>query len=451
MSIRPIPLIRTQGLHTADLARWHRSDITGWISCLAAGFASRPFKIRSGLIVVERGWWDIAIDPRRYRIAAPTALVRFLGWFLPRPDLVMVLEAPPEVLLARKSEIQRDELMRQTRAWRTVLPRRTKRIYLDAARPRTEVRAAAREAVFSLLTERASSQYGPGWARLPSSSSPRWVLPRGPRRSAVSGLAVYQPVTVRARLGWEAGRALATAGLFRALPRAAGPPEAVRELVAPHVPRGGTLSVMRANHPHRYVVMILGPTGEACSVAKVALDEVGDAALEVEAIGMDVHARYLPAPLRAPKMLDRAPGLLLLEAVRWSPRFRPWVLPPDVAFGLGRAFAASADGGDRGVAHGDFAPWNLLRDPDGWVVVDWEESRTDATPFYDVFHYLVQGATLLHRPSLRALESMTPGPSWVRDALRAYAEGADLPVSTWRRRLARLSDLEHARPGSFRR
>ena len=64
--------------------------------------------------------------------------------------------------------------------------------------------------------------------------------------------------------------------------------------------------------------------------------------------------------------------LLLLEAVEWSPRLRPWVLPSEVAFALGRAFAASADGGDRGMAHGDFAPWNLLRTSDGWVLVDWE-------------------------------------------------------------------------------
>ena len=418
----PLGSVASLGYHWLDFL------LGGWLRIV-------PFKIRSGLILVERGWWDIAVDPRRYRLAAPTALVRLLGWFLPTPDLVMVLEAPPDVLMARKSEIEPQELARQTRAWHSMLPSRTRRVYVDATRPEAEVQAAAREAVFSLLTERASRRFGVGWAGVPSSSSPRWLLPRGPRRSAFSALSVYQPVTVRARLGWKTGRALATVGFFRVLPRANGPPEAVRDVVAPHVPRGGTLSVMRTNHVRRYVVMILGPTGEPCAVAKVALDEAGEAALEAETIGIDAYARYLSPPLRTPRVVDRTPGLLLLEAVRWSPRLRPWILPSEVAFGLGRAFAASSDGGNRGVAHGDFAPWNLLRDAEGWVVIDWEKSGADAPPFYDVFHYLVQGATLLHRPSLSTLEGVAPGASWMRDALRAYAEGSGRPASTWRRYL----------------
>ena len=97
--------------------------------------------------------------------------------------------------------------------------------------------------------------------------------------------------------------------------------------------------------------------------------------------GLETYARFLSRPLRAPRVLERVPGLLLLEGVQWSARLRPWVLPIDVASGLGRAFAASTDGADLGVAHGDFAPWNLLKAPDGWVLVDWEDSCADAPPF----------------------------------------------------------------------
>ena len=46
--------------------------------------------------------------------------MRVLGWLLPQPDLVIVLEAPPDVLMARKSEIEPVELERQTRAWRSL-------------------------------------------------------------------------------------------------------------------------------------------------------------------------------------------------------------------------------------------------------------------------------------------------------------------------------------------
>jgi hypothetical protein len=87
------------------------------------------------------------------------------------------------------------------------------------------------------------------------------------------------------------------------------------------------------------------------------------------------------------------------------------------------------------LAHGDFAPWNLLEASNGWVLVDWEECRADAPPFFDVFHYLIQGAVLLRRPSERVFTGVVPGAPWVRSAIRAYAEGAGLLPSTWRRHL----------------
>jgi hypothetical protein len=407
---------------------WLDFFVGGWLRIVLT-------KTRSGLIVMERGWWDIAIDPRRYRIGAPTALVRLLGRFLPQPDLVIALEAPTDVLMARKSEIERVELERQTRAWRSLAVRHAKQVSLDAARPEAEVRTAAREEVFSLLTQRAFSRLGQGWVALPSSSSTRWLLPRGPRATARSGLSVYQPVTFVGRAGWEAGRILATTGLFRLLPRGGGPPEDVRELVAPYMPRRATLAVMRTNHANRYIASVIGPGGEVLSVAKVALDEAGETALGAEANGIETYGKLLSSPLRAPRILEHAPGVLLLEAVRWSARLRPWVLPRDVARGLGRAFAVSSNGGNSGLALGDVAPWNLLQAPDGWVLIDWEDSRVDAPPFYDLFHFLVQGAILLRRPTLRAFTERTPSASWMRDAIRGYAEEAGRPASTWRQHL----------------
>lgn len=411
----------------ASLAyHWADFFIGGWLRFV-------PFKARTGLIVLERGYWDIAVDPRRYRIAAPARLVTMLGRLLPRPDLFLVLEAAPDVVMARKAEIEPAELERQTRAWREVLPRRPERAYIDASLPPDEVRAVAREAVFSALARRATGRLGPGWAGLPTRSAPRWMLPRGPRRSALSAFSIYQPVTLRGRSGWEAGRALAATGLFRVWPRGAGPPEAVRTIVAPFMPPRSTLAVLRPNHPHRFVAMILGHDGRPHAVAKVALDDAGRLALEAEAGNLVSFGRLLQPPLRAPRILDVAPGLLLLEAVRWSARARPWVLPPDVAHGLGLAYSASSDG-DRevGMAHGDCAPWNLLRAPDGWVLVDWEGARADAPPFFDIAHYLVQGHSLLGRPTLRELLPDESERSWVRVAVRAYADGARRPASDWR-------------------
>jgi thymidylate kinase len=92
----------------------------------------RPFARGGGWVVWERPWWDIAIDPARYRLQGCSGLARALGRVLPAPDLVIVLEAPVEVLLARKREVSEAELARQTRELRQVVPRRVRTLFLDS-------------------------------------------------------------------------------------------------------------------------------------------------------------------------------------------------------------------------------------------------------------------------------------------------------------------------------
>ena len=50
--------------------------------------------------------------------------------------------------------------------------------------------------------------------------------------------------------------------------------------------------------------------------------------------------------------------------------------------------------------HGDFVPWNLLRNPAGtWVAVDWEEGCAEDAPGLDLVHDLLQEEFLLRRVS----------------------------------------------------
>jgi thiamine kinase-like enzyme len=79
-----------------------------------------------------------------------------------------------------------------------------------------------------------------------------------------------------------------------------------------------------------------------------------------------------------------------------------------------------------GFAHGDCAPWNLLETPTGWVLVDWEEARTDAPPFFDLFHYLVQAHARLGRPRLSAIKDGLHGRGWIHGVIVAYSEGANV-------------------------
>lgn len=107
----------------------------------------RPVARSGGSVVLERGWWDLAVDPRRYRLAPLGRMIRLLGRAVPRPDVTLILTADPQVLLARKQELPAEELLRQTQAWEALLSQPLRGVVLDAAQPVEQVVAAATEAL----------------------------------------------------------------------------------------------------------------------------------------------------------------------------------------------------------------------------------------------------------------------------------------------------------------
>lgn len=400
-------------------------------------------KVRGLLIIRERGWWDVAVDPRRYRLDVPPRLVRFLGQFLRRPDLVFLLDATPETILSRKKELSAEEVARQTSCWKQVLPSRIDRARVDVSAPPARVADEVRARVVDFLERRTASRLGSGWVNLPSPRSTRWWIPRG-RRASVGGVEVHQPVTFRGRLGWEAARALGSLGGFRLLPRGEAPPRAVREALAPYIPRRGTLAVTRANHPGRFVAFILEANGRPHAVAKIATTREGSARLDNEAAMISALGNRLADPLEAPRVLDHEEGLLVLAAVPWRPRKAPWKLSEEIAGALGALFrvgAAEGPTGPVGPSHGDFAPWNLLQTSRGAVLVDWESASMQSMPFFDLWHYLVQSHALLGRPSREAiLRGAREQHGWVGRAIHAYAEASGVAASEARALLREYLD-----------
>jgi thymidylate kinase len=389
-----------------------------------------PARARSTLVVVERGFLDIAVDPRRYRMAVPPGAVRALARLLPRPDLTILLEAPVDTVVARKQELSEDEVERQYDAWQMNV-RRGRWVGVDGSRPLEHVLAEARGHIAELLEARSASRVSGGWAALPSRRNPRLYVPRGQRAAALAALRLEAPSKTTSRLGLRLARAAVQMGALRLL-GGASPPVEVRRTIAPYVPPGGTLAVKRAIHPGRYLAAVLDPDGSPVALAKVATDERGHERLRAEKDAIERFSSYLAPPLRGPSILAAEPGMLLFEWVPYALRRDPWLLPVEVARGLGAFFAAGAaeaNGALVGPAHGDVAPWNVLRSGSEWVLVDWEVAREDAPPFFDVFHYLVQGHFLLGRPRRQALLRGIAGEGWVGEAVAAYAEGAGIPLS----------------------
>ena len=411
-----------------------------WLSTALGGWLREwPFRVHDGLLVSESGWWDLALDPRRHRLAVPSPLLRALGALLPRPDIALILDSTPTTLPERDAATGQEEPRGPWWASARGLERGIRSAHLDASGPLQLVEQNAREVVLDLLEARATARLGPGWSGLPRRRSGRWLLPRGPRTMARAGLGIYQPVTTKGLVGWQAARLLASCGVFQLLPRGEAPPREVRTALAPYVPRGGTLAVARTNHPGRYVALLLDGAGSCQGVAKLATDPQDERTLDREASGIVQVGGLLKPPVFPPTVLAHHPGLLILEPVTWRPRLRSWRLDEDVAHVLGLLFGTRARGeaAGLGAAHGDCAPWNLLWTEYGWLLLDWEDASFSKPAFFDVLHYIIQAHTHLGRPSSRAvLDGVLQGRGWVGQAVRAYADGAGLAVGDAPRQLA---------------
>jgi thymidylate kinase len=73
----------------------------------------RPMLARSTFVLFDRYFYDIPIDPLRFRYGGPMWIPRALNRMVPKPDMVIVLDAPEHALLERKQELELQELGRQ--------------------------------------------------------------------------------------------------------------------------------------------------------------------------------------------------------------------------------------------------------------------------------------------------------------------------------------------------
>lgn len=81
-------------------------------------FILRPFLARSGLVIFDRYFHDLLVDPVRYRYGGPMWFARLISRFVPPPDLLfLVLDADEDVILSRKREVSLDELRRQRESY----------------------------------------------------------------------------------------------------------------------------------------------------------------------------------------------------------------------------------------------------------------------------------------------------------------------------------------------
>ncbi len=78
----------------------------------------RPIVAGSGLVIFDRYFHDVLADPRRYRYGGPKWALRVMEPFIPKPDLVLILDANEKTILRRKQELGGKEIARQRAVYR---------------------------------------------------------------------------------------------------------------------------------------------------------------------------------------------------------------------------------------------------------------------------------------------------------------------------------------------
>lgn len=76
-----------------------------------------PLRRTHRLVLFDRYIHDILVDPRRYRMERLRGWMRWMLKAAPKPDLLVIISAPAEMIQARKQEVPLAETVRQMAAY----------------------------------------------------------------------------------------------------------------------------------------------------------------------------------------------------------------------------------------------------------------------------------------------------------------------------------------------
>jgi thymidylate kinase len=122
-------------------------------------FTIRPKLVRSGLVIFDRYFDDMAIDPRRYRYGGPVWLPRVLTRLIPRPDIYIVLDAQEDRMFLRKQEVSAEELVRLRRAYVAFAGRQSTAVLVSTDGVVEEAAAASSRAVCTWMNGRFTDRF----------------------------------------------------------------------------------------------------------------------------------------------------------------------------------------------------------------------------------------------------------------------------------------------------
>lgn len=215
--------------------------------CLGYLFNIRLALIHSRLTLFDRYYDDLLVDPERYRIKNFPWLIKLFKIFVPKPNLFLILDAPAETILSRKSEIASERLRILKERYGGLIFELQNSFLINGAKPQDEVANEACWIIVGALEERSLNRFkvrygekadceislikrilppieknnfveGKKFRLIKLSEGRAWLLPADKRRLSLKGLELYNPQNKKAKLVRNLFYKLIHLGLSRYLP-----------------------------------------------------------------------------------------------------------------------------------------------------------------------------------------------------------------------------------------
>jgi len=279
-----------------------------------------PMKVRSTVILMDRYYYDIIVDPLRYGFKLPTWLLKFMLPFIPKPDVVIYLDNTPQGLYARKQELSIGELERQVTVWREFISLLPNARIMTTDRPLDDV---VKEAASIVLDARAAmtrrilkvdppetrylweSGLSKDYVALPSKVKCRWIIPTRPVLAERSW-DLYLPYSLAGQLFKKAMKVASSKGLLYLLKgnrlnrgRIGLPYESknLQECFANVFNRRDLIIAISTGTPSTYrkaTAMVMTPSAEVMGYAKIgdtlfAQNRIKNEQYILQRLGQDIH------------------------------------------------------------------------------------------------------------------------------------------------------------------
>jgi thymidylate kinase len=388
---------RGSGSRLLGVLRIGRNLARAWLGYL---LAIRP-ALRSGKVVIGDRWlYGYLAQPQALRFHGPSWIARLVLQAMPRPDLVVLLDAPPETIHERKPELMPDEIRDEIARWRAIdgsvlrldatgSPDHLASVVMAHVCPRTEF-----------------VRYPPTLGHV--------LLPSRPRAVTLAGSSLYAATRRRAYLGHRIGRAL-----IQVLGASWLPPASVDHLPLDAETWAALVESLRDDGLRFDDVALYTPTQEARGNFALLLIDGGvprafvrvgsPAGLEAECLAVSFLETSQPQAFDFPRLLargsigttDYAAFTIVLDGLH-----KPAGSPPverilaEIQNSLHQLPQPPDMPAPWEPMHGDFTPWNLREAAVGRgpILIDWESAGWGPSGADAVLHYAASRALGLPVP-----------------------------------------------------